>query len=308
MSVEVKELEYENYGKCVSITNGIIEAYVTIDIGPRIIRFGFVDGPNLLFNDIERKCFAEDKLIGERYGKGNTYYFYGGHRLWISPESIPETYSPDSEPVMYSILPDGVRFTPPQQEENELQLSMELIMNTGNDMMIVHSAQNLCPDSRQFSLWGITMLAKNGLEIFPQNTAETGLLPNRLIVLWPYSKTNDPRLFLGNRFITLKQDPKNTDIFKIGTNNFAGWAAYANDGCVFVKRYVHDYDHTYPDHGASFETYTSEHFLEMETLSPLYEVDFKETVRHVENWSLFRKEEVPSATDENALGAFVKQF
>ena len=33
---------YKDYGKVVAITNGVIEAYVTVDIGPRIIRFGYV--------------------------------------------------------------------------------------------------------------------------------------------------------------------------------------------------------------------------------------------------------------------------
>lgn len=309
MPVEIKEVEYENYGKCVLITNGIIEAYVTIDVGPRIIRFGFVEGPNLLFTDLERKCIFSNELIDDYYGKGKTFYLYGGHRLWISPESMPETYYPDNRPVMYSILPDGVRFTPPQQEENELQLSIEIIMNAdANDIMIVHTAQNLSREARRFSLWGITQLGQGGLEIFPQNDADTGLLPNRLNVLWPYSKRSDPRFFFGDRFITLRQDPGNSDAFKIGTNNFAGWVAYVNDGCVFVKRYVHDHDHVYPDYGASFETYTNENFLEMETLSPLYEVDTKETVRHVENWSLFRAPEAPVADDEAALQAFMEQL
>ena len=31
---------FKDYGKCLCISNGVIEAYVTIDIGPRIIRFG----------------------------------------------------------------------------------------------------------------------------------------------------------------------------------------------------------------------------------------------------------------------------
>ena len=40
MACEIKELEFENYGNCLSVSNGMIEAVVTIDVGPRIIYFG----------------------------------------------------------------------------------------------------------------------------------------------------------------------------------------------------------------------------------------------------------------------------
>ena len=44
MACEIKELEFENYGNCLSVSNGMIEAVVTIDVGPRIIYFGFIGG------------------------------------------------------------------------------------------------------------------------------------------------------------------------------------------------------------------------------------------------------------------------
>ena len=31
MACEIKELEFENYGNCLSVSNGMIEAVVTID-------------------------------------------------------------------------------------------------------------------------------------------------------------------------------------------------------------------------------------------------------------------------------------
>ena len=47
--VTVKEIEnFKDYGKCVSISNGTIEALVTIDLGPRIISFGYVGSQNFM--------------------------------------------------------------------------------------------------------------------------------------------------------------------------------------------------------------------------------------------------------------------
>lgn len=44
--MEIKEIQYGNYGKCVSLSNGVLQAIVTIDFGPRIISFSRCDTPN----------------------------------------------------------------------------------------------------------------------------------------------------------------------------------------------------------------------------------------------------------------------
>ena len=91
---------YENYGRCVKISNGTVEAYVTIDVGPRVIRYAFVGGENVLFNDIARRSKRMGPDYDNYYYKGAAWYLYGGHRLWITPESAPETYYPDNEEVI----------------------------------------------------------------------------------------------------------------------------------------------------------------------------------------------------------------
>ena len=74
---------YENYGRCVKISNRIIEAYVTIDVGPRIIRFAHCNGDNIFYNDIERKSNRSGEKYDEYYYESATWYIYGGHRLWL---------------------------------------------------------------------------------------------------------------------------------------------------------------------------------------------------------------------------------
>ena len=50
-----KELiNYKDFGNAVKISDGITEVIITVDIGPRIIRYGFVGGENLL-NDTYHK-------------------------------------------------------------------------------------------------------------------------------------------------------------------------------------------------------------------------------------------------------------
>ena len=45
----------------------------------------------------------EDGKYDEYYYESATWYIYGGHRLWLTPESSPETYYPDNDKVKYEI-------------------------------------------------------------------------------------------------------------------------------------------------------------------------------------------------------------
>ena len=86
MSVKCYETVYKNYGKCICLENGKIRLIATVEVGPRIIFFGFCNGENVLFEDIDRNFY----ILNRNYG---VWYAYGGHRLWLAPEEIPETYS-----------------------------------------------------------------------------------------------------------------------------------------------------------------------------------------------------------------------
>ena len=46
-------------------------------------------------------------------------------------------------------------------------------------------------------------MAPGGKEVVPQGRRDTGLLPNRVVSLWPYSRLDDPRVHWGERYIFL---------------------------------------------------------------------------------------------------------
>ena len=309
LSIEVKEINFANYSKCLSISNGLIEVYVTIDVGPRIIYFGKVGGKNILFNDTARQYVVKNESISSFYGPESEFLLYGGHRMWLSPERMPQTYYPDNTPVMYTPLPDGASFTPPPQRGRDLQLNMEIIMSPqALDIMVVHTLTNISPERRNLAIWAITDLIPGGTVVVPQNKNDTDTLPNRTISLWPYCNVNDERFFLGNAYATLHASTKAASAFKFGCNNHAGWGAYVHDEFTFVKRYVHNTEAKYPDFASSFEAYTDKNYMSMESLSPLYYLESREQVRHVENWSLFDTPKIPNIRDEASIDAFVNQL
>lgn len=301
---------YENYGRCVKISNGIIEAYITVDVGPRIIRFARKDGENVLYNDIARKSKRSGKEYDNYYYEGATWYLYGGHRLWITPESSPETYYPDNDEVKYQFTETGAVFTPPAQKGNLIQMQTEVIMSENSaDMQVKHTVTNLRDTNRKFALWGVTVLGQGGLEIIPQNTHDTGLLPNRTVALWPYTDVTDERFYFGKDYITLRQDANAKCAFKIGTDDYSGFAAYSYKDSVFVCRYEPEHpDSEYPDNNVSFETYTDGTVLEMEMLSRIFDTAPGESAEFSMNWSLYGNPGEPDNRDEKAIKTFLNSL
>src|SRR5512135_418091 len=83
-----------------SIGNKFLRLDFLTDAGPRIVRLELA-GSN-------ENWMAElpENIVPTPHGD---FHFYGGHRLWHSPEAMPRTYFPDNQPVVIEELADGVR-------------------------------------------------------------------------------------------------------------------------------------------------------------------------------------------------------
>ncbi|HLI04139.1 MAG TPA: hypothetical protein VKU93_07705, partial [Terracidiphilus sp.] len=76
------------------------------------------------------------------------------------------------------------------------------------------------------------------------------------------------------------------------------WAAYLLNGELFVKRTAADPNARYPDFGCSFETFTNDQFLEVETLGPLAAVAPGKMAELVEHWGLFKNVQLNAVNDD----------
>lgn len=298
MAIKIDKMNFLGWENSIKLSNGIIDVVATTDIGPRIVRFGFENDVNE-FN-------LDPKTIGLK--GGDEYRYYGGHRLWHSPEDRKRTYVPDNDEVDWHEIENGMRLIQKPEKWVNTQKQIDIILSPDeNKVRLIHRITNLGAWPIELSAWTITVLATEGIEIIPQPNKDTDLLPNRQIVLWPYSKMNDKRVYWGEKYIALKQDPNNKAPFKLGINNQEGWAAYARGGHLFVKRYYPQHDATYPDFGVSFETYTNDWMLEIETLSPFTKLQPGETVEHIEEWELYNNVNVKDI-DEGAFDEVVEKY
>ena len=287
--VNFKEIEsYKNYGKVLCITNGVIEAYVTLDIGPRIIRFGYVNGKNFMCTDREGLGYRTSKEFTDLFGEGKKWENMGGHRVWLSPESYPETYTPDDVPVEVKKTANGAIFTQIPYAQLGFRRSIEIKMDPDDaNMQVDMHIKNISESSMEFSVWSLSVCAAGGTLIIPMNTNDTGLLSNRIVSVWPYTDMSDSRIYWGKKYVTIKQDVNATTPVKLGFDLNCGIAYYVLEDEILYKNYETKHPTAkYPDGGCSFETYTNAKMIEFETLSELKNIAPGEIHSHTEHWSL----------------------
>jgi len=291
-NVKVEKTDYKGWGNCYRVSNGQIELIVTGDVGPRIIRFGFLGGQNLF------------KEFAEQIGKSGEEKFQlrGGDRVWKAPEDPVATWASDNVPVQITPTPSGLVARAPVEPLTSLQKEIEVSMSdSANEVTVTHRITNRSLFPLEFSAWALTMMAPAGLEIVgfpPRGHHPADLEATNPLVMWAYTNLADPRWKYTKKYLTLRQDPGNSDPQKLGTFNAFTWAAYLLNGDLFIKRATADPNRTYPDFGCSLETFTNNDFIEIETLSPMTKVAPGKTLENVEHWSLHRNVALPQITDE----------
>jgi hypothetical protein len=291
-AVKVEKTEYKGWKNCYRVTNGEVELIVTADVGPRIIRFGFVGGQNLF------------KEFAEQMGKSaeEKFQLRGGDRVWKAPEDPVATWAPDNVPVEIQVTSTGLIAREPVEPLTHLQKEIEVSMeSSGTNVNVSHRISNRSLFPLEFSAWALTMMAPGGIAVagfpprghHPQNLEATNPL-----VMWAYTNLADPRWKFSRKYLTLRQDSTNSEPQKLGSSNPDTWVAYLLNGEAFIKRTKPDLSKPYPDFGCSFETFTNQDFLEVETLGPLTKLAPGQTVELVEHWGLFRNVKVNELTDQ----------
>jgi hypothetical protein len=293
----IEKIEFGGWKNCCRISNGLVEIIITADVGPRIIRFGFIGQEN------EFKVFPE--MLG--INGGEEWRIYGGHRFWVAPEDPVTTYYPDNEPVQIEEKGNRLHMI---QKADPRGLQKEIILEMSPDqahVTLTHRLRNSGFTSLEAAPWALSVMAQGGQAIipFPKKGAHPqDLLPNNRLILWPYTDMTDPRWHWGKKFIRLDQDPKNPVAQKLGFySNEKLWMAYARGDHLFVKTIDNSAEITYPDLGSSVEIFTNDQFLEMETLGELVTLIPGEVVEHVEQWYLF--DQVQLSDDEDQIEKLV---
>jgi hypothetical protein len=248
------------------------------EAGPRIVRL-FLAGS-------DRNLLAElpDMVLPTPLGD---YSFRGGHRLWHAPEVMPRSYVPDESGLEIEDLTDGVRLLQPAEALTGIRKSVEVRLHADRPAATLrHQLRNEGVWPVELAPWAITQLPLGGVAILPQHVGPldaTGLLPNRHLVLWPYTRWQDPRLHLDDDYVLIQADSLLPPC-KVGYLNRQGWIAYLRESVFFVKRFASRAEVSHVDFGCNVEFYCGDRFIEMETVAPLSRLEPGQVAEHVEEW------------------------
>lgn len=259
----------------VALTNGIVEIAVAATYGPRIVRYAFCGGENVLGE-------APDAVVRSAYG---TWKARGGHRLWLAPESA-ESFAPDDEPVeVASLSARSLRVTGPVDAagmRKEITLTLD---ESGSGATLTHRLwrrKALIPAA----CWAITILRPGGTALIPQEpfrTWDEDYRAARSYAVWHYTDLSDPRFSFGREYARLRCDASLPEPQKLGAAVRAGWMGYLSGDALFLKSFPYTENASYPDYGSNAEVYTAGDFVEIESLGALTE---DEELEHVERWEL----------------------
>ena len=289
-TVTISKTSYAGWPNCYKLTNGEVELIVTTDVGPRVIRYGFVGGQNI---------FKEFK---EQLGKTGekAWQARGGHRLWIAPEAVPESYALDNAPVKAEVKGDTITLTSAVEAETSLEKQITVKLEANGHVIVTHHLRNKGSKARELAPWALTMMAQGGTGItgFPPRSKHMEVLtPTNPLVMWGFTSFNDPRWTFTQKYLMLKQDPKATTPQKVALFNPETFGAYLLSSDLFVKRYTPVKGGRFPDMGSSYETFTNADFLELETVGPLVSLAPGASTEHVERWALYRNIKINGWTD-----------
>ena len=277
--ISKKKVSYGGWPNCIKLSDGKTELVITTDVGPRVIRFARVGGPNVL-----KEYAGQLGATG-----GDDWRIFGGHRLWHAPEVKPRTYAPDNSPVDATWRDGVLKLAQPVEPTTGIQKEIEITYAKDGQVWLTHRLTNRNVWDAEFAPWCLTVMAPGGRAIFPQEKFiphTEFLLPARPLVLWHYTNMADPRWSWGQKYIQLRQDVRATGPQKVGFLNTKGWAAYSLGSELFIKRYACNPGATFADGGCNTETFTNEDMLEIESLGPLTRLAPGESTEHLEAWSL----------------------
>jgi hypothetical protein len=260
-----------------------------IDAGPRLVRL------SLKGSDVN--LLGEAPTVGWETPSGY-YHLLGGHRLWASPEEPGITYAPDDSGLTVREIPSGVELAW-EPKTGEGGIAKFIRIEPENDraaIQFVHRITNRFAYPVTYAPWAITVLPLGGTAYLPCPPIGEDFQPDRALVLWPYTRWNDPRLGLHEAGLTVRAEAAMPPI-KVGAFSASGWTAYERDGVLLFKCFE-PLVGEYSDMGCNVEIYCSDKVLELETLAPAMHLKPGQSTEFSEIWEIHTGEAVREVLED----------
>jgi hypothetical protein len=285
----IQEIPFAGWKRNLQIKGATTELVITLEVGPRVIRYAHHGARNAFVEMPEQLGGAGEK----------EWMIRGGHRFWTAPEAA-HSYELDNEPVEWRKLGEGaVEILQPPSKAFGLQKTLRIELLAGELVRVTHLLTNLGEQPVDITPWSLSVMAPGGIALIPQprldfhptefpegrDTKPEDFLPNREMILWPFTNLTDGRFVFSEHYLRVSHHPEKPAT-KLGLKLDTGWVAYQNGEYVFAKHFTYDPAQPYPDRGSNFEIFTNVNILELESLAPALPLKPGATREHVEHWVL----------------------
>ena len=154
----IQEISYGGWSRNLLISGQNTELVVTLDVGPRVIRYAFKGDKNVFI-----------ELADQMGGTGELEWkIRGGHRLWTAPEA-GHSYDLDNDATTWKKLGDcAVEVTAPVSKAFGFQKAMRIELLENEIVRATHFLTNKSGKALDLTPWVLTVMAPGGVALIPQ--------------------------------------------------------------------------------------------------------------------------------------------
>ena len=279
--VKVEKVDYKGWDGSYRITNGAVDLVVVPQVG-RVMRYGYVDGPNLLWEN--------EALLGKTFPvDARTYRSYGGDKMWVAPQSLwnwPPDPALDGTAWKVEPIANGVRMSSPAGAKIKVSFQREITLGPfGTEATFKNSMTN--KGARQpLSIWQVTQV--NNPDAVTMQIAVTKEQPAGW---FGYGNDRlDPNFHsLRSNNLVLKRNPKGAR--KFGARSLTGVLSATFAATRMFSESTAYARVPYPDRNSAQQVYLSadpDRYAELEHVGPLTRMETNETVMQTVKWRLER--------------------
>lgn len=284
--VQVKQIAYRGWDGAYELSNDRVELVFVPQIG-RIMRYAYLDGPNLLWNNADMVGTKADPTDAEK-----TWPNFGGDKLWPAPQDHwgwPPDPSIDSATQLVQVLANHHLLISGQPSvKYGVQFTREIALDPkGSGVTIKNTMRNISRTTQEWGVWEITQTD----DPFPIHLprSKSGKFSGGY---FNFNKTAPAGSELTSDFLVLKRDPKSA--FKVGTDAPSCELTGEIQGLTFHSSARFEPGGNYPDQGCTAEVYGNPDplkYIELELMAPVRKLAPGRTTTFVTHWKITRSGE-----------------
>ena len=274
----IKKINYAGWDDCVYLSNGVCETVVSTKVGPRILRYSLVGGPNLFYLDEYAAGMTEELNLWRMYG-GHTFDFSIDGKKILLPENAPVGVRLEASSMHFDPMPMG-------NTGISKQISIRMCRRGGLEVKEILINTSDAP---------ITVVAEASTNVVPGGVAALPATSPDCIMT-PPEEADLRRTRFGKELCLVSADNVKGGEFALDFKADKRWCGYFNRGCLFIITTPPEESYE----GANIGVAGTPNRMTITTYSNPVTLAPGESYTHTEVFNIFIENPIP-ATEEEAL-------